>query len=102
MRAVNTLDRPGALRARLPGLGRPQLLGLIAALLVSAVLGYFTYARLTTPKPVQVQTVAVSSGPIAAGVNGTGTVVADSSSKVGFRGSGRVASVDVKVGDVVE
>src|SRR5262245_51207583 len=87
---------------RLGSLGWSQLAGLLAALLISAATGYAAYTRLATPKPLAVQTVAVTRGAIAAGVNGSGTVVADQSSKVGFRGSGRVASVDVKVGDQVE
>jgi HlyD family secretion protein len=43
----------------------------------------------------------VARGAVVAGVNATGTVVADNASKVGFRGSGRVADVFVKVGDQV-
>src|SRR4051794_7177068 len=101
MRAI-PISRPNALRGRLPSLGWPELGGLLAALLISLLLGYLAYTRLTTPAPVTVQTVAATRGSISAGVNGTGTVMADQSSKVSFRGSGRVADVYVKVGDQVQ
>src|SRR5579883_2955544 len=100
MRVVST-DRVGALWRQIPPLGWPQLAALVAALLLSLALGYITYVRLTTTTPAPVQTVAVTRGALVAGVNGTGIVVADNSSKVGFKGSGRVADVFVKVGDDV-
>jgi HlyD family secretion protein len=98
---VMSVDQVGALRRQVPPLGWPQVAALLAALLVSGALGYVTYVRLTTVTPAPVQTVAVTRGALIAGVNGTGTVVADNSSKVGFKGSGRVADVFVKVGDDV-
>src|SRR5438045_3172256 len=76
MRAI-AINRAEALRRVGPPLGWPQLAGLLAALGVSLVLGYVIFARLTTPAATPVQTVAVTRGPIAAGVSGTGSVVAD-------------------------
>src|SRR5687768_16643310 len=100
--SVVSWEQVQGLRRQVPPMGRPQLAALLAALGISLVLGYLTYTRLTTPTATPVQTVAVSRGTIAAGVNGTGTVVAEQSSKVGFRGSGRVAEVFVRVGDYVQ
>src|SRR5438094_8048984 len=85
----------------MPVLGWPQIVALLAALVISVVLGYATYVRLTSTPPTTVQTVAVTRGAITAGVNGTGTVVAEDASKLSFRGSGRVASVEVRLGDHV-
>src|SRR2546423_7125286 len=96
------IERAAALRGRLPMLGWPQWVGLGAALAISLALGYATYVRLTAKPPAVVQTVAVTRGAINAGVNGTGTVTAENRSSLSFRGSGRVASVDVKLGDYVE
>src|SRR5436309_4118682 len=84
MRAI-AINRAEALRRVGPPLGWPQLAGLLAALGVSLILGYVIFARLTTPAATPVQTVAVTRGPIAAGVSGTGSVVADASSQVSFR-----------------
>src|SRR5919202_5285513 len=98
---VTSMDQVGALRRQVPPLGWPQMAALLAALLVSLALGYGTYVRLTATAPAPVQTVTVTRGALVAGVNGTGTAVADNSSKVGFKGSGRVADVFVKVGDSV-
>src|SRR4051794_18172235 len=99
--SVVSWDRVGAARRAIPPLGWPQLAGLLAALGLSLMLGYITYTRFTTPTAAPVQSVEVTRGAISAGVSGTGTVVAEQSSKVGFRGSGRVAEVYVRVGDQV-
>src|SRR5579875_3930690 len=95
--------RPGAtLRGVGAGLRPTQWLYLGLALVLSAGLSYAAYARLTTPAPREVQTVPAVRGPIQASVSSAGTVVADTSTKLNFLVSGRVASVAVKVGDRVE
>ncbi len=90
------------LRRGLPPLGRPQAAALLAALATSLVLGYVTVVRLTAPPAVEVQTTRPSRGPIAATISGTGSVVANTSSKLSFAGQGSVAEVLVQVGDQVE
>src|SRR5260370_7764296 len=71
------IERADALRNRVPTLGWPQWLGLVAALAISLALGYATYVRLTSQPPTVVQTVAVTRRAINAAVNGTGTVTAE-------------------------
>src|SRR3954447_11318997 len=102
MQATLPLPKIDSLRRGLPPLGRPQALALVAAAAVSLVLGYATVARLTAARPVEVQTVTPSRGPIASSISGTGSVVANMSSKLSFAGQGSVAEVLVQVGDQVE
>src|SRR5262245_31401843 len=101
MRVV-AVDQVGALRRQVPPLRGPQLVALLVARLASLAVGYFVYVRMTTPTPTQVNTVAVTQGPITAGVNGTGSVIAESAAKANFRGVGRVSEVYVRVGDRVQ
>src|SRR5262249_31675738 len=105
--ALATMSIPftGRLQARpctVPPVSWPQLAGLLGALVVSVALGYATYLRLTAERPVEIQTVAVSRGPGAATISATGSAVADTSTRLSFAGSGRVAEVLVKVGDQVQ
>src|SRR5262249_16235776 len=86
----------------LPPLGWPHWASLLVALILSLVLGYAIFVRLTTPPPVSVQTAPVTRGTVVATVAGSGAVVADSASNVGFRTSGRVAEIYVQVGDQVQ
>src|ERR671933_596635 len=55
MRASIPIARPGAWGGRFPSLGWPQAGGLLAALLVSALLGYLAFSRLTAAPAVTVQ-----------------------------------------------
>jgi multidrug efflux pump subunit AcrA (membrane-fusion protein) len=80
-----------------PRLGRraapsvSALIGIIVALAIVAVAGYFIYQRLNPPSaPVAQQTAQVARGSIAASVNATGTVAATTISRLGFRASGRI------------
>src|SRR5581483_3450277 len=82
-------------------IGWPQLAGLLGALLVSVALGYVTYLRFTAERPVEIQAMPVSRGTVQSTVSATGSVVTDTSTKLSFAASGRVAEVLVKVGDQV-
>lgn len=84
------------------GLGRPLILLL---LLIAATGGYLAYDRFLRPQPVAAtvgQPAAVSRGTVAATVNATGSVVAASTVKLAFKGTGRVAELPVSTGQAVK
>lgn len=97
---------PRSLSAKsgIAGLTRWQWGGLIVAWLLALGVGYAIYERTTSPAPSapKGQAVAVQRGSISATVNTTGSVVAGTSSKLGFKSSGRLAELLVQVGDSVE
>src|SRR5438128_6906738 len=80
-----------------------MLIGMVVALALLGGAGYFVYQRFNpTVAPLAQQTAPVTRGSIAASVNATGTVAATSASRLGFRASGRIADVNVVVGDQVK
>jgi HlyD family secretion protein len=79
-----------------------RIVAAIAAVLMLAAAGYFLYQRLNpAPAPVAQQTAPATRGSLTASVNATGTAAATTTSRLGFSATGRVADVQVSVGDAV-
>ncbi len=95
----------GGLHARsghLAGLTAFQLIFLLAAVAVSAAMGYIGYQRVTAKAPATpVQTAQVQVGTVMATISSTGSVVPTQQAKLTFQNSGTVAEVDVNLGDQV-
>ncbi len=86
---------------------RNILLLVAAAILLAAGggTGYYFLTKKTTPVATQnssLQTATVSRGNIKLFASGTGTLVAPDQATFGFRTSGQVSKLLVKVGDVVD
>ena len=104
MRVGATLPALKPLRQGVSGVKGWQFGALVVVWLVAMGIGYRAYERWTTPAAgaPKGQVVAVQRGSIAATVNTTGSVVAGTTSKVSFKGSGRLAELLVQVGDSVQ
>ena len=79
--------------------------GLVILIIAAGGTGYYFLKKRATPVPTQnsaVQTATVTRGNIKLFASGTGTLVAPTQSTFGFRSSGQVTQVSVKVGDVVD
>ncbi len=73
--------------------------------IVLAVVGFIVWQRVTasaTNSSVKVQTTSVQLGTLAASVSAAGNISAPSQVALAFTSSGRVAQVNVKVGDLVK
>jgi RND family efflux transporter MFP subunit len=88
---------------------RPRKWLLLAALIILIAAGggtgYYFWKKQATPVTSQsstLQTATVTRGNIKLFASGTGTLVAPTQATFGFRTSGQVVDVLVKVGDVVE
>jgi HlyD family secretion protein len=75
------------------------VLALIALVLVALITSDVLFPRTTSSS--QTRTFVVQRGTVQAAVTGTGTVVPASQQNLGFRVSGQLTEVDVKVGDHV-
>ncbi|MBI3979433.1 MAG: efflux RND transporter periplasmic adaptor subunit [Chloroflexi bacterium] len=79
-----------------------QFLVLLVALVASIAAGYVGYQQINRPAPPPtLNLAAVQRGPLVTSVSTTGNVVATRQARLTFATSGRLASVDVKVGDTV-
>jgi HlyD family secretion protein len=81
-----------------------RVITIIVVVAVVAVAGFFGYQYLQKSKSTATsiyQTVKVTKGDLTATVGGTGTVRANQSGTVSWQTSGRIASIDAKVGDSV-
>jgi HlyD family secretion protein len=94
---------PARDRLRLPRLTRRNAavaaLALVALVLVALIAGDALFPR--TASNSQTRTFSVQRGVVEAAVTGTGTLVPASQQNLGFRVSGQLTEVDVKVGDHV-
>ncbi|MGD0173340.1 MAG: HlyD family efflux transporter periplasmic adaptor subunit [Anaerolineales bacterium] len=85
---------------------RTILLGVLAILIIATGgTGYYFWKKSKTPVAAQssaVQTATVTRGNIKLFASGTGTLVSPSQATFGFRASGQVTQVLVKVGDVID
>ena len=93
---------PRALRA-LRALTLRHALALTAVLVATVAGGGFAFARLV-PRPAAAArppAVEVVRGSIASTVTATGSVATPAQSKLGFKSSGRLAELLIKVGDQV-
>lgn len=91
-------------RARIPRLSRKQLLFLAAAVLLSTVAGYNGYRQLALASRTAptLQTVPARVGPLISTLSATGSIVATRQAKLSFGSSGRLAELNVAVGDSVK
>jgi len=79
----------------------------IAVLAGLIVGGYFAYARYfsaqtSTTEQSPLQTAKASKGDLVLYADGTGTIIPQEESALGFNTSGQVTEIDVKVGDTVQ
>ena len=88
---------------------RPRKWALLAALAIVLAAGggtgYYFWKKQATPvaaKSSAVQTATVTRGSIKLFASGTGALVAPAQATFGFKASGQVAKLSVKVGDVVD
>lgn len=104
MRVASTPPALKPLRQALGGINGWQVGTLIVVWLATMGIGYAAYERTTTAAPsvLRGQLVAVQRGSIAATVSTTGSVVAATTAKVAFKGTGRLAELLVQVGDSVK
>ena len=87
-----------------------KALKLLAAIVLTAGLiggGYLAYSLITTSQTTTVeetllQTAKATTGDLVLYANGTGTIVPAEESSLGFRTSGQVSEIYVKLGDQVE
>src|SRR5512133_1005847 len=84
-----------------------RIIWIISILAVIAIAGgYFYYSNVysnsTTSNSLQTQTAVVRRGNLVVSASGSGTLISNSDATFGFDTSGRVAKVDVKVGDQVQ
>src|SRR4051812_6822449 len=92
-----------------PGLRRQPFIspGTLIALFVAAAIvlggGLFLYQRFNSPPatPAQ-QTAQATRGTITSSISATGSVASTASTRLNFTGVGRVAAVNVSLGDQVE
>jgi RND family efflux transporter MFP subunit len=80
------------------------IIAVIALLGIS--LGYFYYAKIasksTASNSSQAQTAVIRRGNLVVSASGSGTLISNSDATFGFDTSGRVAKVNIKVGDQVQ
>lgn len=88
--------------SRLPGLSGKLIAGLVAvAVLVVAVLVY-AGRNASNGGGITYLTATVQKGDLSSGVIATGPIVAPTAVPLNFKNSGKVAQIDVKVGDPVK
>lgn len=80
---------------------------LVSLIAVAAILsGYFYTSKVSSKSTIsnssQTQTTVVRPGNLVVSASGSGTLISTSDASFGFATSGRVAKVDVKVGDQVQ
>lgn len=80
------------------------ILSILAVIAITG--GYFYYSKIssnsTTSNSLQTQTAVVRRGNLVVSASGSGTLISNSDATFGFGTSGRVAKVEVKVGDQVQ
>jgi len=80
------------------------IFAVVAGLIVG---GYFLYARMfssqtSTTEATPLQTAMATKGDLVLYANGTGTVIPEAESALGFNSNGQVKEINVKVGDTVK
>src|SRR6185369_4602062 len=80
------------------------IFAVVAGLIVG---GYFLYARMfssqtSTTQDSTLQTAKATKGDLVLYANGTGTVIPEAESALGFNTNGQVKEINVKVGDTVK
>lgn len=105
MKVAIPLSKPlGWLGSRPRRLSRKQIAVLAAAGLLSVLAGYTGYERTTAGARTApaLQTSPVRMGSLVSTVSATGSVVAARQAKLGFGASGKLAELNVAVGDAVK
>ena len=102
-------DKPQPVRSKIIGLPRPVFWIVLIVLVAAIGGGGYYYLRLqksqaaaVTAQKSSLQTATARTGNIVLRASGTGTLVAASESSLGFKTSGTLTTLNVKVGDLVK
>ncbi|HLG73580.1 MAG TPA: biotin/lipoyl-binding protein, partial [Chloroflexota bacterium] len=87
---------------RLPGISGKVMSGVLALAIVSSGVGVYRFRAAHSAGSVSYSTATVQRGTISSSVTATGPISAASAVPLNFKSSGKLASINVKVGDQVQ
>src|SRR5579871_5899083 len=85
----------------LPGISGKVLAGILVVALGASAVGVYRYRQATAAANVSYTTAKVARGTITDAITGTGPISAANAVPLNFKSSGKVAEIDVNVGDKV-
>src|SRR5579883_2151305 len=96
------MQNQGILPRRLPAVSGKILSGVLAVAIVASGVAIYRYKQASRTADVPYTTAKVQNGTITDTVTGTGPISASAAVPLNFKSSGKLATINVKVGDQVK